>query len=100
VYRIVKEALTNAARHAGVDEVSVQLWTTGDLFHVQVHDQGKGFDADGAPASGLSSGLGGMRERAAVLGGRLAVDSRRGVGTLVAAELPLGARVKAGQPSP
>ncbi|MBI3105525.1 MAG: GAF domain-containing protein [Candidatus Rokubacteria bacterium] len=100
VYRIVQEALTNAARHAGVDEVSVQLWTTGDLFHVQVHDQGKGFDADSAPASGLSCGLGGMRERAAVLGGRLAVDSRRGAGTLVAAELPLGARVKAGHESP
>ncbi|MBI2525508.1 MAG: GAF domain-containing protein [Candidatus Rokubacteria bacterium] len=100
VYRIVQEALTNAARHAAVDEVSVQLWTTGELLHIHVHDEGKGFDADSAPASGLSSGLGGMRERAAVLGGRLAVDSRRGLGTLVAAELPLGARVSAGQGSP
>ncbi len=93
VYRIVQEALTNVARHAGVDEASVQIWTAEGMLHVRVRDQGKGFDVDSAPPAGESSGLGGMRERAAVLGGRLGVESARGGGTLVTAELPVAERI-------
>jgi signal transduction histidine kinase len=93
VYRIVQEALTNVARHAGVDEAAAQVWTADGVLHVRIRDQGKGFDAEGPPPARESSGLGGMRERAAVLGGRLTIESGRDAGTLVAAELPLAERV-------
>jgi len=59
-----------------------------------------GFDAEPVSVSRLASGLGGMRERAAVLGGRLDIESRRGAGTLVRADLPLGERVSSARESP
>jgi two-component system sensor histidine kinase UhpB len=86
-YRIVQEALTNVARHAGVTRVTTRIWADGDRLHILVQDQGKGFD----PASVAgSSGLSGMRERAALLDGLLTIDSFPGRGTRIAAELPLG----------
>ena len=78
----------------------MQAWTSEDFLPVQVRDQGAGFDAGSASASQFSSGLGGMRERAAVLGGRLAIESHRGAGTLVTADLPLGERVSSERESP
>jgi signal transduction histidine kinase len=91
-YRIVQEALTNAARHARVSDVTVRLWSTDDTLGVQVLDQGDGFDAEAALAAGTSSGLSGMRERAALLGGQLTVESAPDAGTRVTAELPLDGR--------
>lgn len=88
-YRLVQEALTNAARHAGVSEVTVRLWATSDTLGVQVQDHGQGFDVDAALAVGESSGLSGMRERAALLGGHLSVESSPGAGACLTAELPL-----------
>jgi signal transduction histidine kinase len=93
VYRIVQEALTNVARHAAVDEAQVQVWTAEGVLHLRVRDHGRGFDLEGVQPARESSGLGGMRERAAVLGGRLAVESRAGSGTLVTAELPAPERI-------
>ncbi len=90
-YRIVQEALTNAARHASVSDVTVRLWATQDTLGVQILDQGKGFDAEVAPA-GTSSGLAGMRERATLLGGELTVESAPDAGTRVTAEFPLDDR--------
>ena len=88
-YRIVQEALTNVARHAGVDEARVDVWRTADRLHVHVEDQGKGFDPEAALASGATVGLAGMRERPAFLGGELALDSAPGAGTRLTATLPL-----------
>jgi PAS domain S-box-containing protein len=88
VYRIVQEALTNVARHAGVSDVTVRLWADGDVLGVQVEDRGVGFDPDVVPV-GASTGLSGMRERVALLGGQLTVESARRVGTRLTAELPL-----------
>jgi signal transduction histidine kinase len=88
-YRIVQEALTNAARHARVSDVTVRLWATQDTLGVQILDQGEGFDAEAAPAAGTSSGLAGMRERATLLGGQLTVESAPDAGTRVTAEFPL-----------
>lgn len=85
-FRIAQEALTNVARHAGVAQAAVELWRAGDTLHLQVADDGRGFDPSGvAEASG---GLAGMRERALLLGGSLTLDSHRGTGTRLAAELP------------
>jgi signal transduction histidine kinase len=92
VYRIVQEALTNVARHAEVDKVTVRLWTGSSWIHLCVEDQGKGFD----PKSdeGRSSGLVGMRERASLLDGRLTILSAPGSGTRIEARLPLGERTQ------
>lgn len=87
-YRIVQEALTNVARHAGVDRVAVRVWADGDILWVKVDDDGCGFDPQKL-APGRSTGLNGMRERAFLLEGRLSVDSAPGKGTHVMAELPL-----------
>ena len=89
VYRIVQEGLTNVARHAGGREVTVRVWANEDSLSAQIEDHGKGFEPEAAFAAYISGGLGGMRERAELLGGRLTVESAPGEGTLVTAEFPL-----------
>jgi len=88
-YRIVQEALTNVARHAHVSEVRVRLWATDDKLNIQIEDAGAGFDVGAALAAGGSAGLSGMRERAALLGGHLTIESTPGAGASLTAELPL-----------
>lgn len=88
-YRIVQEALTNVARHADVDSVSVRLWASQGILTAQVKDEGVGFDPKAALAAESSIGLIGMHERAGLLGGRLTVESSPGAGALLMAELPL-----------
>ncbi len=87
-YRIVQEALTNVARHAGVHDAAVDCSVAGVVLRVEVADQGAGFDVEGMPI-GTSSGLVGMEERARSTGGQLSVRSSPGRGTTVVAELPL-----------
>jgi signal transduction histidine kinase len=88
-YRIVQEALTNVARHAGVDEVKVAISADAENLAVLVEDRGAGFSPDAALAAGASNGLAGMRERAQLLGGTLAIESAPGEGTKVMALLPI-----------
>jgi len=87
-YRIVQEALTNVARHAGVSEASVRLWADDNSLLVQIEDAGRGFDVSKLVA-GLSSGVSGIRERAYMLGGSPTIESAPGDGTRITAELPL-----------
>jgi signal transduction histidine kinase len=89
-YRIVQEALTNVARHAGVTQVTVRLWADDHGLYLQVEDRGGGFDADSALATRLTGGLSGMQERANLLGGQLTIDSEPGERTILSASLPLG----------
>jgi PAS domain S-box-containing protein len=89
IYRIVQEALTNVARHSRSDQVTVLLWTTPETICVQIEDQGVGFTQESVVAAGHSNGLTGMRERAALLGGKLVVESSIGGGTCLTAELPM-----------
>ncbi len=86
-YRIVQEALTNVARYARVDRVSVAVHAEQDALIIEVEDRGAGFDPDRVTLT--SSGVNGMRERALSLDGRLLVQSKPGEGTCVMAELPL-----------
>ena len=88
-FRIVQEALTNVARHAEVKQVNVRVRCHEGLLTVQVEDEGKGFEASAALAAGNSTGLSGMRERAAALGGSLTIEAASGSGTCLTAELPL-----------
>jgi PAS domain S-box-containing protein len=88
IYRIVQEALTNIARHAGVNEAIVRLRSDEKTIGVQIEDRGVGFDAD-ILSKGTTSGLYGMRERAILSGGRFTIETRPGSGTCLTAELPI-----------
>lgn len=88
-YRVVQEALTNVARHAGAEEGTARLWADELVLGVQVEDRGKGFLVEPTLAAQTSTGLLGMRERAELLGGRLTVESTPGKGTRVTVEFPL-----------
>jgi signal transduction histidine kinase len=82
-YFIVAEALTNVAKHAHAARATVQATIDDDMLRVVVRDDGVG----GAQPRG--SGLLGLADRVAVLGGRLVIDSPKGDGTLVAADIPI-----------
>jgi signal transduction histidine kinase len=87
LYRIVQEALTNVIKHADARSVSVVLTRTPASVTAVVEDDGRGI----APASrgGEGMGLVGMRERLALLDGRLRIESSAASGTTIVAELPL-----------
>ena len=89
LYRVVQEALTNVARHAGVNEVTVRVWADQVALSVQVEDQGVGFDPRGDLVARGNGGLSGMYERATSLGGQLLVETALGTGTCLTAEWPL-----------
>ena len=89
-YRIVQEALTNVARHAGTSAVTVRMRSDQHNLLMEVHDHGAGFDPDAVMANHHSNGLYGMRERAILLGGQLTLETAPGDGTRLIAELPLG----------
>jgi two-component system sensor histidine kinase UhpB len=81
-YRIVQESLTNVRRHSEARNVRVTLILTGPLLAAEVVDDGVGFEAGDLGAM-RGWGLEGMRERAALVGGELAVESDGGGGTAV-----------------
>ncbi len=81
LYRIVQEALTNVAKHAGTREVSVRLDLGGDVACVEVEDRGRGFDPQAAQGQQGHLGLTGMAERAREIGWHLTVESTPGAGT-------------------
>ncbi|MEK6752140.1 MAG: sensor histidine kinase [Chloroflexota bacterium] len=92
--RILQESLSNVRRHAGVENASVKLWVEKENLVLEVADQGRGFEPP--PLSGPHAterqehiGLRGMRERAALVGGKLFVESQPGAGTCVRVEVPL-----------
>ena len=89
-YRIVQEALTNVARHAGVKEAAVRLWVGDSTLKVQIEDTGVGFDPETTLATGRTSGLTGMQERLLLLGGSLEIEAAPGSGTHLLAAIPLG----------
>ena len=88
-YRIVQEALTNIARHAGVGTATVRVWSAAECLGIRIEDQGRGFDPEAVLAATRSHGLAGMHERVNLLGGHLAIESRPGEGSRLTAELPL-----------
>jgi signal transduction histidine kinase len=93
-FRIVQEALTNVTKHAGQAVAAVHLRYDDDQLVVAVDDDGPGAGggAPVPPAHGTGSGLAGMRERAAALGGELVAGPRAGGGFHVLATLPLGSQ--------
>jgi signal transduction histidine kinase len=89
--RIVQEALSNVARHAGATRVGVTLSFLGDEVILDIRDDGTGFDALAVPARSHSGGFGldGMRARAERVAGSLTVETEPGQGTALSARVPL-----------
>jgi signal transduction histidine kinase len=91
VYRIAQEGITNILRHSQADQVRVSLVCDQDLVVIEVQDNGRGFDQselefrEGSQHMGLKS----MRERIELFAGRLHVESKKGVGTLIRGEVPV-----------
>jgi signal transduction histidine kinase len=86
LYRIVQEALTNIVKHARASRVSVLLTRKSNSVTAVIEDDGAGFEPGRVGEDGL--GLLGMRERVALVGGRIDVESRPGAGTALVAEVP------------
>jgi len=89
VYRIVQEALTNVARHAGTDRARVEIRIVEGVIEVDVADEGLGYVAHPVAPDGRGLGLLGMHERAVMVGGRLQVETRPGEGTSVRLRVPV-----------
>jgi signal transduction histidine kinase len=80
IFLAVKEALTNALKHAAAREVLVRAEASGDALEIVVQDDGKGFDTN---CRSRGNGLGNMRRRVQAMGGAVAIESRPGQGTSV-----------------
>jgi PAS domain S-box-containing protein len=90
-FRIVQEALTNIARHAQARSVDIDITRDDASIRIRVRDDGCGFVAESPSRKPDSRGLLGMRERAYLLGGNIAIESAPGRGTTIEARLPLQA---------
>ena len=99
LYRIVQEAVTNAVRHSGAGEAVVTLRTANGRVSATICDEGRGFEWTEAKGLGGDGhiGLTGMHERAALVGGTVAVLSAPGEGTIVRASLPASEPDRDGQ---
>jgi signal transduction histidine kinase len=92
VFRIVQEAFTNVGKHAAAGRVGLILKLRGDDLVVIDEDDGVGFDPEQVVAAAQAAGrlgMRGMRERAALVGGDLEVESTPGGGTTVFVRIPL-----------
>lgn len=88
LFRIVQEAVNNAAVHSGAGSIRVGLVYGSSGVSVIVEDDGRGFDAVLQPAAGRGLGIGGLLSRAQQVGGTIHIDSTPGWGTRVRADLP------------
>jgi signal transduction histidine kinase len=91
LYRVLQEALQNAAKHSGARQVDVSLTTGDDGIELIVRDGGHGFDPDQA-ARTRGLGLSSMKERIKSVHGQFAVDSAPQRGTAIRARVPYSAR--------
>ena len=91
-FRIAQEALRNAIQHADASEIEVRLTSYPDYLRLTVTDDGRGIAGGVEPRRFVAQGhlgLAGMRERAAMIGGKVEVQSAPDYGTVVVLELPL-----------
>ncbi len=96
LFRIIQEAIVNIARHAGAENVFVILKVDNESVHLDIEDDGEGFDArsllrqtSSGTKDGRGLGLIGMKERASLIEGKLQICSSPGSGTRVSLCLPL-----------
>ena len=89
LYRLAQEALNNVAKHARASQVDVVLERNSDSVSLIIEDNGVGFDPADAATAGRGLGLIGMRERAALVGADLQIESIPGRGTTVIVRAPV-----------
>lgn len=93
LFRIAQEAVANTIKHSGAGRISVRLKKAGSQVSLEVRDWGEGFDVEevSRKSAGGGHGLGlvGMRERAELLGGRFAIESAPGFGTVISVTIPV-----------
>jgi signal transduction histidine kinase len=92
IFRITQEALNNALQHADASEIAVRLTQYPNLLRLTITDDGRGITGSADSARFVAAGhfgLAGMRERAAMIGGKLDVQTAVDYGTVVILELPL-----------
>jgi PAS domain S-box-containing protein len=87
IYRVLQEALTNIAKHAGAGKVRLDCWNRDGILHIMLEDDGMGL-SETTTLSPTSHGLRGMYERIASVGGRLEILSTPGEGTVITIEVP------------
>ena len=90
IYRVAQESLQNIAKHSQATHVNLSVHSTDISIRLSISDNGSGFSAETAESKPMSFGLAGMRERAALLGGKLAVHGAPGKGVKVVLVLPRG----------
>jgi len=102
VYRIVQEALHNCEKHSGATKVHVTVQQSPVFLSVEVRDDGRGFQGNekGMPFKTSGLGLLGIRERAAIVGGSLEIDSAPGRGTRIALRIPVASPSPSAAPMP
>ena len=88
LYRVLQEALSNAAKYSGVKRFDVRLWGAPTGIHLSVADLGKGFDISTA-IRGRGLGLRSMQERAKLMSGRLEIESKANAGTTIHVCVPI-----------
>jgi signal transduction histidine kinase len=91
LFRIAQEALTNISRHANASQVLVTVGKLGQVIRLEIADNGKSFAAEKMLSDRNPKRLGliGMKERLEMIGGALTIESAKGKGTIVRAEIPV-----------
>lgn len=88
LYRIIQESVNNIVKHAQATKAAVEIWSEGGDVRVTIADNGRGFDPDAPPRSGM--GLTSISERVRMLGGTHTVFSKPGQGTILTIRFPAG----------
>jgi signal transduction histidine kinase len=96
LFRVAQEALTNVARHARASRVEVKIEKLAGEIAMKIKDNGQGF-REGRAKTGNRLGLLGMKERLEMVGGKFAVTSSPGKGTIVLVQIPLMNRLRGGE---
>jgi len=96
VFRVLQEAVQNAVKHSGSRRVDVLLNHSSSEVHLTVHDSGRGFDTAEA-MKGRGLGLTSIRERIALVGGILSIESRAVLGTTINVRVPLRSDMRSAQ---
>jgi PAS domain S-box-containing protein len=88
LFRVLQEALHNAAKHSNVEHFDVELWGARDDIHLVITDPGRGFDLAAAKATGRGLGLVSMTERLKLVNGDLSIETQPRHGTRIHARAP------------
>jgi len=93
LYRVVQEALTNVAKHSAAPQACVSLSRSRNEVTLRIQDNGVGFEpADKSESNGTGLGLFGIRERLALVGGDVQIESVKGQGTTITAHAPIASK--------